>query len=40
MMRGESGWYCPQCGSAIVDVPVKVEQREPVRQAAPAAAAD
>jgi uncharacterized Zn finger protein (UPF0148 family) len=32
MIRTESGWNCPQCGSAIVDAPVKVE-REPGRKA-------
>jgi uncharacterized Zn finger protein (UPF0148 family) len=25
MLRTDSGWSCPQCGSAIVDAPVKVE---------------
>jgi uncharacterized Zn finger protein (UPF0148 family) len=36
MVRTDTGWSCAQCGSAIVDVPVKIEQREPTREAAPA----
>jgi len=37
MVRTDFGWSCPQCGSAIVDAPAKVERRVPAREAPTAA---
>jgi uncharacterized Zn finger protein (UPF0148 family) len=31
MVRSDSGWHCPQCGSVIVDVPPKAEAPERAR---------
>jgi hypothetical protein len=35
MVRTESGWSCPQCGSAIIDKPAEpnVRRREPQSEA-------